>query len=275
MKFAIRDDDTSYFTSPEELTAAYGQVWNDIPVSLAVIPYDVPSFHRGIPEKFRQEAAPVSIEENQPLVRRLRSLAGAGHVNIMLHGYNHLYSVTEEVPFDSVHWQPEFTYADDLRGKVARGKALLEKLFGVRVSSFVPPSNAISSTGLRALAESRLNLAGVARPRTLVSANPLNLALMAAVRAHPRYPYSVRHYIGHKQIQCHSLTPSCKWESLSSHLHECARKNGAFVVATHYWEREATHPIERSPLGEMLMELIERGRRLGAEFVTVDQIFAE
>ena len=37
MKFAIRDDDTSYFTKPQELEEAFGDL-TGIPVSLSVIP---------------------------------------------------------------------------------------------------------------------------------------------------------------------------------------------------------------------------------------------
>jgi len=31
MKFAIRDDDTSYFTSPEQIERVYGDIWTDVP----------------------------------------------------------------------------------------------------------------------------------------------------------------------------------------------------------------------------------------------------
>ena len=38
MKFAIRDDDTSYWTKPQELEDAYKEIWaKNIPVSLSII----------------------------------------------------------------------------------------------------------------------------------------------------------------------------------------------------------------------------------------------
>ena len=37
MKFAIRDDDTSYFTDVTELKTAFSEI-KDIPISLSVIP---------------------------------------------------------------------------------------------------------------------------------------------------------------------------------------------------------------------------------------------
>jgi len=45
--FAIRDDDTSFFTRPEELEAVYRSLWGQIPISLAVVPFTVAA-HRDI-----------------------------------------------------------------------------------------------------------------------------------------------------------------------------------------------------------------------------------
>ena len=39
MKVAIRDDDTSYFTAPDALTRVYGDIWDRVPICLAVVPF--------------------------------------------------------------------------------------------------------------------------------------------------------------------------------------------------------------------------------------------
>lgn len=44
MIFAIRDDDTSYFTKPEDLEKAYDYIQSG-PISLSVVPFTVP-IHR-------------------------------------------------------------------------------------------------------------------------------------------------------------------------------------------------------------------------------------
>ena len=41
MKVVIRDDDTSYFTTPDALTAIYTDVWDRAPVCLAVVPFAI------------------------------------------------------------------------------------------------------------------------------------------------------------------------------------------------------------------------------------------
>ena len=48
MKFAIRDDDVSFFTKPIELESLYKNLWEkNIPVSFAVIPIAVKSHYCG------------------------------------------------------------------------------------------------------------------------------------------------------------------------------------------------------------------------------------
>ena len=39
MRFAIRDDDTNFFTSPEEIEFCYKHTWDFCPPSLSVIPF--------------------------------------------------------------------------------------------------------------------------------------------------------------------------------------------------------------------------------------------
>jgi hypothetical protein len=66
MRFAIRDDDTCYFTRPEELDRAYRWLPASVPVSLAVTPFAVQSFHLGDPVKFYQSGPPQPLEANHP-----------------------------------------------------------------------------------------------------------------------------------------------------------------------------------------------------------------
>ena len=47
MKFAIRDDDTSCFTKPEDLEMAYDFIKTGA-VSLSVVPYAVPHHEKGV-----------------------------------------------------------------------------------------------------------------------------------------------------------------------------------------------------------------------------------
>ena len=66
--FCIRDDDTSFFTSPEELEAAYGEAAQYGPISLAVVPFHRAGPSKAVPEKFRGRWTVHPLHENRELV---------------------------------------------------------------------------------------------------------------------------------------------------------------------------------------------------------------
>ena len=92
MKFAIRDDDTSFFTKPEELEKAYDFVQNG-PVSLSVVPYTVPIHRDDVFPYGRGNAAlphvSYPLSGNTVLVDYLREAVKTGKYDILLHGYSH------------------------------------------------------------------------------------------------------------------------------------------------------------------------------------------
>ena len=53
LRFCIRDDDTNFFTQPEELERAYGRITQLGPVSLAVVPFCRAGTNKAVPEKLR------------------------------------------------------------------------------------------------------------------------------------------------------------------------------------------------------------------------------
>ena len=89
MYFCIRDDDTSYFTAPDDLDAAYGEITKWGPVSLAVVPFHRAGDSKGVPEKYRGRWTVHPLHENMDLVQYLRTAVAAGRFEIMLHGYYH------------------------------------------------------------------------------------------------------------------------------------------------------------------------------------------
>ena len=142
MEFCIRDDDTSYFTSPDELEAVYGQVTLHGPVSLAIVPYHRAGRSKSVPERFRTQGTIHPLHDNGDLVAYLRDRISKGRFEVMLHGYHH----------DEPDGLPEFMNRKDLGQRVSRGRKYLEDLLGAAVRVFVPPGNTIGSAGLRAIA---------------------------------------------------------------------------------------------------------------------------
>lgn len=150
MKVALRDDDTSYFTNPEKLDAVYHDVWDRLPVCLAVVPHAMGFADKAIPERYWQSNRAYPLDENPALVSRLKELTTAGRVTIAQHGFTH-----EDFP-DGY----EFQAAPDLELRLARGQSYLEHLIGARIRIFVPPHNALSKRGLAAVSSAGLNLLG-------------------------------------------------------------------------------------------------------------------
>src|SRR5258708_22550213 len=98
LQFCIRDDDTNFFTQPEELERAYGRITQCGPVSLAVVPFCRAGSSKAVPEKLRYTWSVHPLHENGALVDYLRERLAERRFEIMLHGYHH----------DEPHGRPEF-----------------------------------------------------------------------------------------------------------------------------------------------------------------------
>ena len=156
MDFCVRDDDTSFFTTPEELEQAYGEISQWGPISLAVVPFHRAGTSKAVPEKFRGRWSVHPLHENGALVQYLRAAISQGRFEIMLHGYHH----------DEPSGRAEFSDGDELIRKAADGRKYLEDLIGTPVRVFVPPHNTIGRAGLRAIVAANLHLGCVAGLRS-------------------------------------------------------------------------------------------------------------
>ncbi len=147
----FRDDDTSYFTTPQRLETVYRRVWEaGRPVCLAVIPAvfgdtrvywtDGNPHDPGIPPAFRGTSTCYSILDNRELCAFLNELAAAGLVEICLHGYTHTFY--------------EFITHDRavIHGKLDAGLALLERAFpAATIKTFIAPYDRLSPVALEQL----------------------------------------------------------------------------------------------------------------------------
>ena len=272
MQFCIRDDDTCFFTQPEELERAYGRITTFGPVSLAVVPFCRAGTSKAVPEKFRERWSIHPLHENVALVQYLRNKVAGGAFEIMLHGYHH----------DEPHGLPEFSTGRDLHARVVGGVRYLEDLFSTPVKVFVPPHNAICRRGLRALARERLHFAGAAGLRggwPLLS--PRTWALWRRLR-------TWRHEGGlgvpwvldlgdHREIAGNAVTPLSALKHNQLAMDRAFDVDGVFCAATHYWELEArsSHPGDPT-IGDHLLHLIERAMtRPGTTWQSVGDIVSQ
>lgn len=248
IKFVIRDDDTSFFTKPEELKNAYSNIRKICPISLAVIPFDVPTYNRGDWNTFRQNYEPKSIKENNKLAEYI--IENKVHYHIMLHGYYHIYKK------ESDKFIPEFKYIkfDDATDKIDHGKKLLEELFNQKITEFVPPSNYLNIDGARAININKLLLLG-SLSRAELAKDYFNIPSMFK-RKLSKNIFKVNKFKSHKELRCHSLTPLCNMNELYKLIDKCNEYNGTFVLATHYWELDKVNKFNGKTLKENLIEII-------------------
>jgi predicted deacetylase len=270
VKFAIRDDDTCYFTSPAELTQVYSGVWERVPICLATIPFAKGYKSPAVPRQYWDSGEAFALERNPQIVDALRAQIKDGRVTIALHGYTH-----EDFPDG---W--EFQAAPDPRRRMREGRAYLESLLDTRIRVFVPPHNALSKAGLAAASRERLNLLGSFlsfhprhRPweaRTL--ANWWQIRQFRARTGRTRadrlvYPFPLR-YARHAEFGCHSLVPQTTLEELIRGFDEARALGGHFCVATHYWEVDAR-------IGAILRGIVDyAGQFPDVQFVAAEELFA-
>lgn len=256
MQFCIRDDDTSFFTSPEALERAYGRVTQWGPVSLAVVPFHRAGTSKGVPETYRGRWSVHPLHENRDLVEYLRRGTASGRYEVMLHGYHH----------DEPDGQWEFESDNDLAYRVRHGREYLEDLIGSPIRMFVPPRNAIGRNGLRAMAKAGLHLGGVAGLRAgwpLPSARSWQLWLRLRrwrTSGGAGVPW-VLDLGDHREIAGNAVTPVSVCRENEASFAAAVAVDGVFCAATHYWELDvpSIHPDQPS-VGGQLGALIERAR---------------
>ena len=267
MQFIIRDDDTCYFTSPEELALRYEPLWDAcVPVSLAVVP-----FHAGVrsgtvvPRELWGNGLRYPLEDNVALTTYLKEKADQRVTEILLHGYAH-----ENYPEG-----PEYVAGEDLEVKTREGRGYLENVLQTKITTFVPPHNRLSRRGWLAMVKAGLNLLGFhpVRPGSrLLTVQALKCLIQRRLfYARPSstgrlYPY-VLDFGTHREFSCVPLVPGTSLKNLRSHLDFAYTCGGDFCVSTHYWE------LNGDLLG-ILYELIDYAHGLtGLRFCTASQLF--
>jgi hypothetical protein len=269
MKVALRDDDTCYFTPPAVLERVYGGVWDRVPVCLATVPFAIGYERAGIPKEHWHSGEAFALERNPELVDGLKQLVASRRVTIALHGYTHQ-------DFPSGY---EFQAAPDPERRVNDGLAYLRQLLDAPIDIFVPPHNALSKAGLRAVSAAGLNLLGSflsfrpsMRPwewRTALNFWRVRRFRSATGRTKSDrfvFPYVLR-YGRHAEFGCHGLIPGTTFDELARGFDEARAFGGHFCLATHHWE------IDQTLAGVLSSFLDYVGRWPDVQFVAAEELF--
>jgi predicted deacetylase len=229
MFFSIRDDDTSYFTKPDDISKIYSDIWDICPVGLSVVPFHANTKTGALPQEFWKGNNVYPIGDNIDLVKFLKDEIEKGHIYIMLHGYSH------KDELDGY----EFEKGEQLFDKVAKGKKYLEAVLRTSVTTFVPPHNELSRDGYLAVVKNGLNICSHVAFKNyhLTTSALLNKSIQKIwhIINRKKYPFPIK-FSTHVEYGYDSLTPKVSLDDLLSSFHHCRRFNGWFCLATHYWE---------------------------------------
>jgi len=259
MALIIRDDDLSYWTKVEEIENIYKPLWNKkIKISFATIPFSVKMYNAGDFSIFYQDTEEKALDENTELIEYMKEKIKNGLVEIMLHGYNHLYAFEcdKEIKFATkenlkicrsknkkIKFLGEYNYQDYkiLDKKTKLGKEYLEDIFKLKIKNFVPPSNQINKAGIKAIINNKLNLSGLIgskynREMTLKGLFTFVDRILWKIK-HKNITYpKIADYGKHKELVGYALTPSTDLKKYYEQLEFCRKNNYPFQIATHYWE---------------------------------------
>lgn len=260
MYFAIRDDDISYFTRPNNLKKIYREIWDTIPISFAVIPFLHGSV-KFIPKEYQKDKK-YPIGKNKILVKFLKEMIVNEKASIMLHGYSHRLSC----------FGHEFDIDDNLFEKVKEGKEYLENTFDIKIKSFVAPNHSLSKRGMEAVIKNKLNIVGspsLSHRPILKNWNYIkNILMLSFFRIFNgpgiRYPYPIK-FKTHKELYCYSIVPSVNYRELYKGLSFSNEKKGIFCAAIH------STTINKKNL-DLLKNLFNISKRFDVKYVTIDDI---
>jgi hypothetical protein len=244
-KMLIRDDDISYFTTPQELEKVWSKWYGKVDIVFAITPFMVETkeyklnnrefnYHQLGEKEF-------DIADNIELITYIKSLLSKGYIKVGLHGYNHRYIIEDE------NLIAEYDIKDEekLYQKSIKAKKYLEKLFDTKIDTFVPPDNAVSGEAIKALSRSGFKKVLRALPLkyidTKLSFNFIWFWIKRVVfKLKYNLVYSKSYFNGYLNEEASYLYKGQSIEELLNDYSIFKKHNLPFTLATHYWELDGS-----------------------------------
>lgn len=231
MLFSIRDDDTSYFTKPQQLKEAYSFIDNGC-ISLSVVPFTVPSHKDCVfPYGKDLEYKTYAISDNIELIQYLTEEQKKGNIEVLLHGYSHEYKMING------KWLPEMLWKEkkQIDFEIKDGKKTLEELLKCKIKVFVAPNNGIDENAIGACEDNEMDYSGI------IQHSDRDLSIKYIANYVYRWFFRCRFGIAPgkcfeygKHSEIYAYAPD-SLERLKKEFNTCKRYGWPFVIYTHYW----------------------------------------
>ncbi len=277
MRFAIRDDDTNYYTQPEELESCYGQVWNDFPPTLSLISKVKGNWLHWVHqiykdkqntdwEAWKADDVIHPIEKNERLVSFLKEKIAAGKLDVSFHARHHRNGdpVPPEGRSNNYVLGAEYFTTRYLANEIKAEVTHLNNLLHAHITVFTPPQNLLSEAGYKSVLDAGLNLCGGGIPFYKKEKNLKGLYNMSRqftfklLHWDADYPRVLR-YKNHNEIAYHyPLQPTTRLDALKYDFDMVRRYDGDFVLSTHYVEFD--YPMvydETLTMKQVLMDFLD------------------
>ena len=265
MKIVLRDDDTCFYTTPQELENAFQSI-PDIPISLSIVPYASYEHGQNTPyQTIKKENYP-SIVQNEALVLYLKEKLLQKRYEILQHGINHAYRLNHKG-----QWKTEmrFLSQEDMIRGIKAGKDCLENTLGCTISTFIAPSNDVSADCAQVIDKMALHtncMLSKRFDRHFTQHNSLHYVHSNMTRFFLGHQYAgIRRYKNHSEINSYSFD---SYEHSIRIYEMCKKKQFPMVVYTHYWSLNQ-NPSEESDL----YRFVNTVKADNAEFVFMNQIW--
>jgi len=287
VKYAlIRDDDISFFTSPQLLNELYGEIFEaGVPVNFSVIPRVKVNFSIGknvysqrgfeyepfIPCSYRGTTQSFFVYENPELVEFIQNSKEL--IEVVQHGF--------------YHTPNEFasTNRNEIKVKIQHGKEILKMTFGHEPKFFCAPNDKYSPVSLMELQRHFCGVTyGVFSLRNMLSfRNGIRLPL----KLMPSYLNALMKddvflikngflVLGQKDF---SINPFVDADQIKQYFKQAFEGSNLINIAQHYWEyyfREKTNEVTgniNKKLLDVFLEIIQELKTHNTKFLTMPQFY--
>lgn len=292
MRFAIRDDDTNYFTKPEEIIEVYEDIWNICPPTLSIISHvkgnwrhwmnQIYAIGKNIDwEEWWRDDVIHPIGQNKELIEFLNVGLDQKRIGISMHGIHH----RADFWFDPTSIKnnfilgAEFNTKQDKTEQLAFALKYLEELFNRKIQAFTPPQNILSLEGYKAIANNGLNINGsginIFSKITSIKYLPNAINYLLYRFRYPNIPYPfVQKYKTQELVSYFPLYPTTDLNNFFRALDYFESRNGSFVLSTHYHEMDKVMYQNGLTLKQGLLKIIDYAqKRKRIQFCTLSEIF--
>ena len=299
MKFVLRDDDVNYHYNVDTLRKWYEGIIDRCLISMSVVP-----FMKGHPfywnnildnhlpfdnEEFLKDNEVFPIGDNVELTQQITDWLQNDKIDICMHGIHHRNEEMEMPELKNNYIRgAEFYVNKNITPQTIEAKEYLEKLFNVKITVFVPPTNSLSKYGYDACRKAHLNISADSigfydpffgiQQYGFINYFKVNFHRLTHKNKELRYrepylfPFKAK---GIKMMDIFRLQPQKDVDAIKCMIDSVHKQNGVFVLNTHSFGFDMMMTNGRQTMKEALIEILDyiNEKYPDTEYTTLSKVF--